>query len=212
MGATSEQSYYANDNEYPTHQVTLSSYWIGETEVTQELWQAVMGNNPSYNTGNSQYPVECVSWSDCQEFISTLNELTGETFRLPTEAEWEYAARGGNQSYGYMYSGNSYISDVAWYYSNSSYTHSVKTKQSNELGIYDMSGNVCEWCNDIYGSYSSYSQTNPTGASYGSNYVYRGGSYGSNASGCRVSYRGNSSPSSVYIDLGFRLARQLNYN
>ena len=136
MGATSEQGSDAYDDEKPTHQVTLNSYYIGETEVTQALWQAVMGSNPSYFTGNLQRPVEEVSWGDCQTFIKRLNKLTGENFRLPTEAEWEYAARGGKESKGYKYSGSNTIGDVAWYGDNSSSkTHAVKTKQPNELGI-----------------------------------------------------------------------------
>ncbi|MGN1259633.1 MAG: SUMF1/EgtB/PvdO family nonheme iron enzyme, partial [Alloprevotella sp.] len=165
MGATSEQK-SPYDNEKPTHTVTLSDYYIGETEVTQELWTAVMGDNPSRFTGNMQRPVENVSWNDCQTFIRKLNRLTGANFRLPTEAEWEYAARGGRNSRGYQYSGKRKLGDVAWYVDNSSgTTHPVKTKSRNELGIFDMSGNVYEWCQDWYGNYSSSSQTNPTGPS-----------------------------------------------
>ncbi|MDD6498828.1 MAG: formylglycine-generating enzyme family protein [Bacteroidales bacterium] len=193
--------------EKPVHQVTLSDYYIGETEVTQELWTAVMGSNPSYFTGDMQLPVECVSWDDCQTFISRLNELTGETFRLPTEAQWEYAARGGNKSKGYTYSGSNEIDDVAWYYSNSSRTtHPVKTKVPNELGIYDMSGNVWEWCSDWYGSYSSAAQTDPTGPATGSYRDYRGGGWGFSASYCRVAYRVSSTPTYSFSNLGLRLA------
>ncbi len=194
MGATSEQGSDANSNEKPVHSVTLSDYYIGETEVTQELWEAVMGSNPSYFSGD-QKPVEKVSWDDCKEFITKLNNLTGKNFRLPTEAEWEYAARGGNKSKGYKYSGSNTIGDVAWYSSNSSSTtHNVKTKSPNELGIYDMSGNVWEWCEDWYGDYSSGSQTNPMGPSSGSSRVLRDGSWNSNAWGCRVSLRYGGSP------------------
>ena len=207
MGATSEQGDDAYSYEKPTHQVTLSDYCIGETEVTQELWQAVMGSNPSNFTGNLQRPVEKVSWNDCQEFIKKLNQLTGKTFRLPTEAEWEYAARGGSQSKGYKYAGSNTIGDVAWYTSNSSSTtHPVKQKQANELGLYDMSGNVWEWCQDWYDSYSSTPQTNPAGPSSGSNRVNRGGSWCGNARGCRVSDRGRSTPTNRCLDLGLRLA------
>ncbi|MDD6784574.1 MAG: formylglycine-generating enzyme family protein, partial [Prevotellaceae bacterium] len=187
------------------HQVTLSSYYIGETEVTQALWAVVMGNNPSRFKGDNN-PVEKVSWNDCQEFISKLNSLTGQKFRLPTEAEWEYAARGGNKSRGYQYSGSNNLDDVAWYYGNSgSKTHIVKTKQPNELGIYDMSGNVWEWCYDWKGDYSSGSQTNPKGPSTGSSRVGRGGCWGSGARGCRSANRGNGAPVYRNDDLGLRL-------
>ena len=205
MGATSEQGSDAESDETPVHQVTLSDFKIGETEVTQALWKAVKGSNPSYYSGDN-LPVERVSWDDCQTFIRKLNSLTGQTFRLPTEAEWEYAARGGNKSRGYKYSGSNTIDDVAWYYSNSSSeTHAVKTKQPNELGIYDMSGNVWEWCSDWYGSYSSSSQTNPTGASSGSLRVFRGGSWDCLARHCRSSYRRSSAPDDRYFSLGLRL-------
>ena len=212
MGAQSSDS--GGDNydseafydESPVHDVTLSSYYIGETEVTQELWEAVMGSNPSYYSG-SQKPVENVSWNDCQEFITKLNNLTGKNFRLPTEAEWEYAARGGNKSQGYKYSGSNTIGDVSWYEDNSSSTtHDVKTKQANELGIYDMSGNVYEWCQDWYGSYSSGSQTNPTGPTSGSSRVRRGGGWDFNARRCRVSHRSNCYPDDANYFLGLRLS------
>ena len=207
MGATSEQGSNADSDEKPVHSVTLSDYYIGETEVTQELWTAVMGNNPSYYKGNNK-PVEQVSWNDCQEFIKKLNQLTGKNFRLPTEAEWEYAARGGKKSLGYKYSGSDIAGVVARYEDNSSSTHDVKTKQANELGIYDMSGNVWEWCQDWYGNYSGSSQTNPTGPTSGSRRVRRGGSwyYSGSAYHCRVSYRGNYSPGSSNYDLGLRLS------
>ena len=206
MGATSEQGSEADDDEKPTHSVTLSSYYIGETEVTQALWQAVMGNNPSWFKGYN-LPVESISYEDIQGFITKLNQKTGKTFRLPTEAEWEFAARGGNKSKGYKYSGSNNLNDVAWYDGNSnSKTHPVKTKQANELGLYDMSGNIWEWCSDWYGDYSSSSQTNPSGANSGSNRVVRGGSWGINARRCRVSDRDYGNPSYSYYDLGFRLA------
>ena len=206
MGATSEQGSDADSDEKPVHSVTLSDYYIGETEVTQELWTAVMGNNPSYYKGNNK-PVEQVSWNDCQEFVKKLNQLTGKNFRLPTEAEWEYAARGGNKSQGYKYSGSNTLGDVAWYGDNSSsQTHEVKTKQANELGIYDMSGNVWEWCQDWSGSYSSSSQTNPTGPSSGSYRVYRGGGWHGSARYCRVSLRGGYYPDGSSGNLGLRLS------
>ncbi|WP_308589737.1 SUMF1/EgtB/PvdO family nonheme iron enzyme [uncultured Prevotella sp.] len=205
MGATAEMKDPYID-EKPTHQVTLTNdYYIGKNEVTQALWQAVMGNNPSSFKGDN-LPVEKVSWNDCQEFISKLNRITGKTFRLPTEAEWEYAARGGNKSRGYQYSGSNNLSDVAWYYDNSgSKTHSVGTKQANELGIYDMSGNVWEWCQDWKGFYSSFSQVNPTGADSGSGRVYRGGSWSYFARLCRSSCRNSYSPDGRYSSLGLRL-------
>ncbi|MDD6783787.1 MAG: bifunctional serine/threonine-protein kinase/formylglycine-generating enzyme family protein [Prevotellaceae bacterium] len=214
MGATPEQQ-DPYDREKPTHQVTLSSYYIGETEVTQALWTAVMGNTveqiaeangrETWGVGKD-YPTYDISWNDCQEFISKLNSLTGQKFRLPTEAEWEYAARGGNKSKGYQYSGSNNFDDVAWYgYNSVDKTHPVKTKQPNELGIYDMSGNVSEWCQDRYGSYSSGSQTNPKGPSTGSDRVIRGGSLGSFARDCRSAYRYNCTPGDRYPDLGLRL-------
>ena len=205
MGATPEME-NPWDGEKPTHQVTLTNdYYIGKYEVTQALWQAVMSNNPSYFKGDN-LPVEKVSWNDCQEFISKLNTITGKTFRLPTEAEWEYAARGGKKSKGYQYSGSNNLSDVAWYEDNSgNKTHAVGSKQANELGIYDMSGNVWEWCQDWYGKYSSSSQTNPTGATSGSYRVIRGGSWFNAARYCRSSFRFNGTPVYRRIDLGLRL-------
>lgn len=206
MGATLEQKNDAYGWELPAHGITLNSYYIGETEVTQALWQAVMGTNPSYNKG-SNYPVERVSYDDCKKIISKLNSLTGQSFRLPTEAEWEYAARGGNKSRGYKYAGSNNVLSVAWYTEDSGdYTHVVKCKSPNELGLYDMSGNVLEWCNDWYGDYSSYSQTNPQGPSSGSNRVYRGGSYHGIERCCRVSYRNYDTPSRSRSNLGLRLA------
>lgn len=206
MGATSEQGTSdPYDNEYPTHSVTLSNFSIGETEVTQELWQAVMGSNPSSVSGTN-LPVEIVSWNDCQTFIQKLNQLTGKNFRLPTEAEWEYAARGGNKSKGYKYAGSNTLSEVAWYSENSSSkTHPVKQKLANELGLYDMSGNVYEWCQDWFGNYSS-AQTNPTGPASGSYRVIRGGSCYDYASYCRVSIRFTGTPANCYTNLGLRLA------
>ena len=203
MGATPEME-NPYEREKPTHQVTLTNdYYIGKYEVTQALWQAVMGNNPSYFKGES-LPVENVSWDDCQEFISKLNSITCKTFRLPTEAEWEYAARGGKKSRGYQYSGSNNLSDVAWYEDNcGKKTHAVGTKEPNELGIYDMSGNVWEWCQDWFGEYSSSSQTNPTGANSGSGRVRRGGSWGTWV--CCSSSRGVLEPNDRYDFLGFRL-------
>lgn len=262
MGATREQANDATDDEKPAHKVTLSSYYIGETEVTQQLWLAVMGSNPSHfapkttNASRCEYdsfvadakrlnakragtvriptrqewdaamtsgggslkrPVETVSWDDCQTFIRKLNQLTGRQFRLPTEAEWEFAARGGTKGQGYKYSGGNSIGTVAWYGDNacnnkdendSGYgTHNVKTKRANELGIYDMSGNVWEWCQDWYGHYNSEAQNNPKGPSSGSRRILRGGSWSSYyARYCRVSYRNSYSPGYSFSYLGLRLA------
>ena len=185
MGAQSVDSSLPNydadarDNESPVHDVTLSDYCIGETEVTQGLWYAVMGYNPSFKYIGDDLPVDGAGWGRCQEFIEKLNELTGETFRLPTEAEWEFAARGGTMSHGYKYSGSNNIDDVAWY-EGDAYgirIHEVATKQPNELGIYDMTGNAYEWCQDWYGEYSSAAQVNPTGSASatGTRRVIRGG-------------------------------------
>jgi len=205
MGATEEQGDGSEYYEKPAHQVTLSSFYICKHEVTQDEWEAVMGSNPSKFKGKRR-PVEKVSWEDCQTFISKLNSITGKQYRLPTEAEWEYAARGGNCSNGYKYSGSNTLSNVAWYRDNSgNKTHEVMTKSPNELGLYDMSGNVWEWCSDWYGGYLSSDQTNPKGPSSGSYRVQRGGSWDDGARRCRVSYRYYYSPSYRY-DLGLRLA------
>ena len=229
MGATSEQGTSDLwDNEYPTHQVTVSDFYIGKYEVTQQLWEYVMkysgtcadgstmsayasnvwlGSNPSssYGVGN-YYPAYYVSWEDIVNiFIPRLNKITGKIFRLPTEAEWEYAARGGNKSKGYKYSGSNTIGYVAWYLSNSSKTQQVGTKVPNELDLYDMSGNVYEWCSDWYGGYSSSAQTNPTGPTSGSLRVFRGGGWYGDANSCRVSGRSGISPYARIDYLGFRL-------
>ena len=194
-----------SSDQTPTHSVTLSSYYICKYEVTQALWRAVMGSNPSKFKGDD-LPVEQVSWNDCQTFINRLNNYTGRNFRLPTEAEWEFAARGGNYSRHYKYSGSNYISDVAWYCDNSgNRTHPVGTKQANELGLYDMSGNVWEWCSDRYGSYSSYSQSNPTGATSGFGRVERGGNWCGLARYCCSSHRSYYAPGNSFDDLGLRL-------
>ncbi len=221
MGATSEQGENAYYDEKPAHRVTLSDYYIGETEVTQTLWQAVMGSNPSNWKGNN-LPVEFVSWDDCQQFITELNQLTGRKFRLPTEAEWEYAASGGVRSRGYKYAGCNTLDQVAWYWENSGdsrlsvvattsenhwRTHPVGQKQANELGIYDMAGNVSEWCQDWYDEdyYSKSPSTNPCNNTSASLRVFRGGGCYSGAWCCRVSHRGSGPDESDFI-LGLRLA------
>jgi formylglycine-generating enzyme required for sulfatase activity len=209
MGATPEQGEDATDREKPSHQVTLTApYRISETEVTQALWLAVMGTNPSAFTGDLNRPVEQVSWNDCQTFIAKLNQITGKTFRLPTEAEWEFAARGGIKSEGFKYAGSNNIDDVAWYQDNANgTTHPVGTKQPNELGLYDMSGNVLEWCQDWYGAYSTDALIDPVGPETGSNRVYHSGCFDYPAHGCRVSFRYYSSPTYAGSNrLGLRLA------
>ena len=212
MGATPEQGNDAESNEKPAHNVTLSDYYIGKFEVTQDLWLAVMGSWPGPAPSDScgvgdDYPAYYVSWDDCYSFVRKLNQLTGVNFRLPTEAEWEYAARGGSKSMGYRYSGSNIIDDVAWYANNSGgKAHPVGTKSPNELGIYDMSGNVYEWCQGWYGSYGSDPQTNPQGPSSGPGRVFRSGSRGSNAKSCRVSNRCNDHPNYRNSIYGFRLA------
>lgn len=209
MGATAEQGSDAWDIEEPTHEVTLSSYAIGKCEVTQALWKAVMGNNPSHFKGDN-LPVECVSWNDCQDFIKKLNSLTGKNFRLPTEAEWEFAARGGMKSKGYKYSGSDSLDEVAWCATNSNrQTHPVGAKKPNELGIYDMSGNVWEWCGDLYNNYSSTTAANPTGPVVGYYRVRRGGCWYDGARYCRVSYRDDETPCYGHNFLGLRLVLPL---
>lgn len=211
MGATKEQETKAVDLDYerPIHQVTLSDYYIGETEVTQELWQSIIGDKPSV-LKESGHPVENVTWDECQEFIRKLNVKTGQEFRLPTEAEWKFAARGGIKTRGYKYSGSDKLNKVAWFYDNydnsRNKTHNVKTKRPNELDIYDMSGNVWEWTQDWMGNYSPEAQTNPTGPSDGTERVFRGGSCFDGAWNCRVSYRYADKPDSRFFFLGMRLA------
>lgn len=219
MGATPEQGNNIQEDEEPVHSVTLSSFYIGETEVTQALWKAVMEGNPSEFIGDN-LPVENVSWNDCQEFIHKLNRLTGKNFRLPTEAEWEYAARGGKMSEKYKYSGSDELKDVAWYGDNSGYdlewemftgeeigsTKEAKTKTANELGLFDMSGNVSEWCNDWTSSYSKAQQTNPKGLASGNARVIRGGCWSSSACNCRISNRDSAIPDYRKNFVGFRLA------
>ena len=217
MGATAEQVDEARDNEYPAHEVTLPTFSIGQTEVTQALWQAVMGNNPSDFADNPQRPVECVSWDDCKRFINHLNQMTGKAFRLPTEAEWEFAARGGNLSQGYKYAGSNAINDVAWCWENlPSYqsgtpgfgTQTVATKLPNELGLYDMSGNVMEWCQDKYVGYNGELPMDTTGPlPNGFLYVNRGGNWHGLAGGCRVSFRSFDFQNETDNLTGLRLAQ-----
>jgi formylglycine-generating enzyme required for sulfatase activity len=197
-----------SSDEKPVHPVTLDGYYLGQTEVTQALWRAVMGNNPSYFKDCDQCPVEQVSWEDAQAFIQKLNQRTGKKYALPTEAQWEFAARGGTKSQGYKYAGSGSEGDVAWYGGNSdSKTHPAANKKANELGLYDMSGNVWEWCQDWYDTYPSSPARNPTGPSTGSNRVYRGGSWVIYPQFLRVADRSSYAPTYSRSGLGFRLAR-----
>ena len=210
MGATMEQGQDdPYENEYPVHVVNLSSYYICQTEVTQELWSAVMGTNPSMILGDVMLPADCVKWDMCQAFISALNEILEHNFefRMPTEAEWEFAARGGNRSRGYKYSGSNNLDEVGWYESNADeMTHPVGMKKPNELGIYDMSGNLWEWCQDWLGHYQPEEQTNPVGPDEGSHRVMRGGSWTYDQNFCRVSKRNYISHVIGVSNCGLRLA------
>lgn len=223
MGSQSVGRQWANFDseadgvETPPHYVSVSSFYMGETEVTQGLWEAVMGTtveqlrdkvNPEWPLRGvgTDYPMYFVSWVDCQAFVSKLNQLTGKSFRLPTEAEWEYAARGGKRSDGNKYAGSRHMGLAGWYYMNSSSgTHPVKGKAANELGLYDMSGNVWEWCSDWFGVYERLFQSNPQGPSEGQERVLRGGGWAYYASRCRVSFRYRYSPEYCNSSFGFRL-------
>ena len=219
MGATSEQGYDVDKDEKPVHTVTLESYYIAECEVTQAQWCKVMGTSiyQQHNKANASWsmygvdddnPMYYVNWYEAQEFCRRLSQMTGKHYTLPTEAQWEYAARGGKKSKGYRYSGSNNIGDVAWY-DNFSYgrTNPVKQKQPNELGLYDMSGNVWEWCSDWRRDdyYWSSPQNDPIGPSSGRGRVLRGGSWNSIAKRCRASYRGYYDPSNRDNNLGFRV-------
>lgn len=206
MGATDEQAEYAEKGEFPTHSVTLHDYYLGETEVTQELWEEVMGYNPA-NTIGASLPIENISWNDCADFIRELNNRTGKTFRLPTEAEWEYAARGGIYSRQCVYSGSDNAEEVGWVKSNcDGSTHPVGTRNSNELGIYDMTGNVCEWCQDWMSNYNSTDQVNPVGPNSGTARVGRGGGWCNSSLKNRVSTRFAGKTTYRDYNLGFRIA------
>jgi len=205
MGCTNEQGEDCETNETPSHTVTVSGFYMGKYEVTQDEWETVMGKNPSHFKG-SNFPVESVSWNNIQLFIKYLNAATGKKYRLPTEAEWEFAARGGKLSKGYKYSGSNSADLVAWYTENSNNsTHPVGAKEPNELGLYDMSGNVWEFCSDWYGKYSNASQIDPIGPEIGNERVARGGSWSNTAFSSRVSNRGPWSPENIIFNGGFRL-------
>ena len=205
MGAARTDG-FSSTIDKPQHEVTVDSFKIGKTPVTQGLWIAVMGTNPSLHKGDQHLPVENVSWDDVQVFINRLNAITGAKFRLPTEAEWEYAARGGNKDVDGHFAGG-LLDDVAWCAGNSgNQTHPVGTKQPNELGIYDMSGNVDEWVSDWYAAYTAVHQDNPTGPASGTLKVFRGGNYANVGKQCRVNYRYMAEPSKKAGTRGFRLA------
>ena len=216
MGSNDDKAY---ESEKPIHAVTLDPYYILEHEVTQAMWAKVMDESVDnrlykyydddyYNIRSigDDYPMIAVSWSEAKKFCEKLSELTGKRFALPTEAQWEYAARGGNVGNGHQYSGSNTIRDVAWYEGNSNeYAHRIKKKDPNELGLYDMSGNVWEWCSDWYGTYSATEQYNPEGPSSGVIRVLRGGSWNSRNVDCRVSVRNGISQSDIILDVGFRV-------
>ncbi|MBP5535513.1 MAG: SUMF1/EgtB/PvdO family nonheme iron enzyme [Bacteroidales bacterium] len=206
MGCTGEQGNDCEDREKPCHNVTITQdYYIGKFEVTQELYEAVMGVNPSKSKGYD-HPVEMVSWEDAQEFCTKLSRLTGRRFTLPTEAEWEYAARGGEKSLWSKYSGSDNVDDVAWHKGNSGiHTHPVGRLRPNELGIYDMSGNVYEWCQDWCGTYSNSNQTDPTGPYSGHARVGRGGCYLCGTWSSRITYRPRFTPGYRDSYVGFRV-------
>ena len=195
----------------PVHSVTVSDFNISKTEVTFEQYDAyctLTGRGKPYDEGwgRGDRPVMNVSWHDVTAFCEWMTRTTGKTYRLPTEAEWEYAARGGSKSKGYKYSGSNDLDAVGWYGGNSSRkTHPVAQKQPNELGLYDMSGNVWEWCADWYGDYSSSPQTDPQGSNSGKFRVLRGGGWHYSVSNCRVAYRFKHYPDLKYNNLGFRL-------
>lgn len=206
MGAKADENYWDVEHAWPAHQVTVSGFYLCRYETTQALWQKVMGKNPSEYRG-ANHPVESVSWNDIQKFIRKLNALTGKHYRLPTEAEWEWAARGGKRSQGYRYSGSNNIDEVAWYKRNTHDRHMpVGTKRPNELGLYDMSGNVFEFCGDGYAPYTSDVQNNPCPAAADGDHPIRGGSFVDDEDNCRCSYRHGQSPIFSHNRYGFRLA------
>ena len=210
MGCTSDQGAECTHDEFPIHQVQISNFKLLKTEVTQGMWQSVMGNNPSFNKRSAQFPVENVSFTDIEKFISLLNTLSSHQYRLPTEAEWEFAARGGIKSKSTLFSGSSDAQTVSWNIGNSSNTsHIAGYKNANELGLYDMSGNVWEWCSDWYGEYHSTLESDPRGAIDGTDKVIRGGSYSGSIWFCRNAIRMHYAPTYISHFIGFRLAEDL---
>ena len=210
MGCTSDQGSECTHDEFPIHQVQLSGFKLLKTEVTQGMWQSVMGNNPSYNKRSTQFPVENVSYTEIEKFIDVLNAMSSHQYRLPTEAEWEFAARGGIKSKSTLFSGSSDAHSVSWNIGNSSNTsHIAGYKNANELGLFDMSGNVWEWCSDWYGEYRSVEESDPRGALDGTDKVIRGGSYSGSIWFCRNAIRMRYAPSYKSHFIGFRLAEDI---
>jgi formylglycine-generating enzyme required for sulfatase activity len=207
-GTFNRGSDFGNNIEKPIHPVTLKSFFIGETEVTQSVWEEIMGVDPSFNYNCDNCPVENVSWLDIQEFLKKINEKQSTViYRLPTEAEWEYAARGGANGSDFLFAGSSGINAVGWYRENSNRkSQPVKSKSPNALGLYDMSGNVWEWVQDWFNFYKADALTNPSGPLNGSSKLYRGGSFDDISDDCRVTYRYGNPPASRFNNLGFRLA------
>ena len=206
MGGIETYGEQCYPDEFPKHTVTVDDYYIGQFEVTQELYKFVMGYNPSHFVGDS-LPVDNISWVDAKTFIHELNKMTGKQYRLPTEAEWEFAARGGRWSQDLNYSGSDDLNAVGWCDGNSGRrTHAVGTKAPNELDIYDMCGNVYEWCQDRYAIYKADPQTNPQGPDFGKARVMRGGSWRSEARNCRNTYRSSEDYEAHILNCGLRLA------
>ena len=208
MGCTFEQAEHCAYDEKPEHQVSLKGFAIAKYEVTQKLWKEIMGTNPSRVVGD-ELPVHNVSWDEVQIFILWLNQKTGMNYRLPTEAEWEYAARGGSRQgeFPFTYSGGNDLAAVAWYYDNSGgVPHTVGTKRSNALGLYDMSGNVWEWCRDFFQPYSPEDVEDPYEDKTGYECILRGGSWCYMADRCRVTTRDHAEFYSFSVSFGFRVA------
>ena len=207
MGCTNDQGNACSKDELPVHEVTLSAFYLMKTEVSQGLWSVVMGENPAKNRRADHFPVEQVSFEEVEVFIQRLNELSGKSYRLPTEAEWEYAARGGARQHNYVYSGGNDAGELAWHAGNSyEKSHASALKQANALGLYDMSGNVWEWCSDWYGTYQAVVQSDPRGPSSGTERIVRGGSWAGSASFCRVALRYHYPENYKTPFIGFRLA------
>ena len=208
MGATPEQYDPDTYTDKPAHLVFLSPYYIATTEVTNRLWRAVMSEREMLNlSGYPEHPVSFVNWHEAREFVRRLDSITGLPFRLPTEAEWEYAARGGARSKGFRFAGSDIADSVGWTYAIAGqWTHPVACKQPNELGLYDMTGNVAEWCNDLYGPYQLTTRPDPCGADTGSQHIVRGGSYDEAKANCHLSVRRWYNPETTAGYIGFRVA------